>query len=266
MKLAYKGFGPNLDCKKEIFNIGQVYAKVFPEDRKPKLCSNEGYHYGTELRNVFTYYPNNGINRYCEIEVLGPYSEDSEKGITVAFRIIRELTKEELSTLLLDEIFNIDFLKNFQIKYPLSQVGGSVGLYLQGFTLKRWLEGSRSDYDIIIPYFISFHNEKIETKDGLVELNEVGDKGSSNDFDITVISENSIKIDIAINSKQAYETVLYKGFPFKVSKAWTILEYKFKYACQPSGTKHKQDLLELMSKNKVDINTDAVSVDGLDFF
>jgi hypothetical protein len=249
MKIGYKGFNKHLVCREQKFEIGATYYKV-EANHKPKLCSNDGYHYCNTLGKVFNYYRNEGGNRFCEIEILGNITEDNEKSITTYFRIIRELYKEEINKILekeksneLKKDFNIEYLKEFQTKYPMTHIGGSTALFIHGVNLKRWKTSFTSDWDTIAPYFILF-------EDG-VKIQYTQTKKSGNDFDETFFinsPNNTIKMDVRIDPKARYEIVEFDGFKFKVAPLLTIIEAKIRYAMQ-GDLKHEADLREMLLRN-----------------
>lgn len=257
MKLAYKGFDSNLKCKNEQFTVGGIYSKNV-ELKTPRLCTSDGFHYCNSLEDVFTYYPNNEKNRFCEIQILGAFTDDRDKSITTSFKIIREITKRELleKTLEKDEKrivsnLNLDVVREIQEKYPMFHVGGSVGLFLHGARLRRWTNNSGSDLDMVSPYFVLV--EDTEDPDNVVQLDA---KASGNDFDETFLY-SGVKVDLRIDPKQRYEYIEYDGFKYKVSPLFTILQAKMKYA-NNNQAKHKKDLLELFTagfvtpaKNKI---------------
>lgn len=248
MKIAYKGFDAKLSCKGEIFTVGQVYSKV-SNGSKPRLCTSDGYHYGLTLKDAVRWYPLTNGNRYCKIEVLGDFTEDSTKGITTSFKVLEEIPQHDVKRHLAIQEMNLDTLKAFQTKYPLSHVGGSVGLFLHGYWLERWSKAPGSDFDIIMPYYINMHEEDLTVSEGKkAQMVEIGDKASGNDFDQTVLIDG-IKVDIRIDPKQRYRKIIYEGFEFKVSEEWAIIEAKFRYANQ-GNNKHKNDLLEMMKGPK----------------
>lgn len=120
-------------------------------------------------------------------------------------------------------------------------VDRSVGLYLHGVRLKRWLTQRRSDFDIVSPYFILPEGEIMGKE---IEYN--GSLKSSNDFD-EVFFIDDVKVDLRIDPKQRYEIIKYKDFNFKVSNLFTILEAKLKYAKLPKGEKHAKDIVEMIT-------------------
>jgi len=151
MKLAYKGTDKNMSCRDIQYDFDKVYFKDFDtivrsqasegfsnmflieEDKGLKLCSDQGFHYCSNLDDVFTYFPNNSANRFFEIEILGRYNEDSNKGITRAFRIIKEITKEDLAYRQIHKKLRLDSVQKFLTDFPTAIVGGSLGLFLLYF-------------------------------------------------------------------------------------------------------------------------------------
>lgn len=246
MKIGYKGLSkdmvPSLGHGEKIqYVIGETYSK--PEKDNPRLCSNEGFHYCNELKQVFEHYPDNGNNRFFKIEVLGKFTDSSDKSITTSFKLLEEIPLTEVERITLDEYFDINLLKEIQTKYPMFHVGGSAGLYLHGVRLDRWKrKSSSSDFDMITPYFV-LPEGKIDDE----EIVYLDAKASANDFDETFLVGGT-KIDLRIDPKQRYEIIEYDGFRFKVSNLMTILEAKMRYALTPFGGKHKKDLLEMVVK------------------
>ena len=238
MKLAYKGFSQNLSCRGDKFEIGETYSK--PHTPNPLLCSTQGWHYCNKLEDVFRFYPRREGNRFCEIEVLGDFSEDYEKGITTSFRIVRELSSEEIMDIVSDAVMNLKLVRYIQEKFPEFHVGGSIGLFLHGVRLKRWMNsGAGSDIDLVSPYFI-LPTSSAQDEHRIEYLNV---KASANDFDETFIIDD-VKVDYRIDPKQRYELVEYRGHVYKVSPLFTILEAKMRYAVG-GNKKHIEDFKEL---------------------
>jgi hypothetical protein len=234
----------------EVFEIGKVYYKDNKEN--PKLCSTDGYHYCQELEDVFKHYKNNGENRFFKIEVLGNFTHglgSNKKSITTCFRLVSEITKEELEkiqavkeTADLESKFNLKEVRFLQEQNPYCHVGGSVALWLHGLSLKRWKSGS-SDLDMVVPFFFQW------SKSTEMDIDYKDAKASGNDFDETFIL-NSIKVDVKIDNAQRYEIIEKNGFKYKVSSLETILEAKLRYSMN-GQTKHKEDIRELLGlKNK----------------
>lgn len=100
------------------------------------MCTSEAIHYCNELEKCFTHYPNNGTNRFFEIEVLGDFIDDSTKSGARCIRFIKEVpaeeikkVKEEKESEKLDLQMNLQEVKNLQIAYPHLIIGGSISLY-----------------------------------------------------------------------------------------------------------------------------------------
>lgn len=241
MKKAFKGFDKDLKCRTTQFTIGEIHS--LPEKEfSPRLCTNDGFHYCNTLEDVYTYYSDNGINRFCEIEVLGKFTEDTSKGITTSFKILREISEKERLELRVDEAMNLELVRKIQTKYPLTHVGGSVGLFLHGIRLSRFGDYQKSDLDMITPYYVM-----MEAPDGS-EMERISGKKSSNDFDDSWIIDG-IKLDFRIDPYQRYEIVEYKGFKYKVSIFETIMAAKMKYAVLGQH-KHKDDIREMCGVTK----------------
>lgn len=258
MKIGYKGFDSDLTsgivrATKQQFVIGETYTK--PSKENPMVCSSDGFHYCNDLNTVFTHYPLEKGNRYCEVEILGDFTDSSDKSITTSLKIIRELGKEEIYKHIYHENLNIQVLKDIQTKYPYFHVGGSVGLFLHGVRLSRWLKSTRSDIDLIAPFFIL-----PEGKIGDEDVEYINGKPSANDFDESFIVGGT-KVDYRVDPKQRYEVIDYDGFKYKVSPLMTILEAKMKYALLPNGEKHKKDFFEMVL-NK-DINGKKINLISL---
>jgi hypothetical protein len=247
MKIAYKGFDKDLKCRGEQFQVGEIYSKNV-EVKIPKLCTSDGYHYCNKLEDVYNYYSEKEDNRFCEIQVLGAFTDGGDKSTTTTFKILRELTKHDLMKINLgkntekrENNLQLEILQEIQERYPMFHVGGSAGLFLHGARLDRWTKGNGSDLDLISPYFILV--EDPEGEEGVVQ--QLDAKASGNDFDETFLYEGT-KVDYKIDPKQRYEYIEYKGFKYKVSPLFTILEAKMRYALN-NQKKHKDDLVELMS-------------------
>ena len=161
--IAYKGLNKDMVATaagfgKLKFEIGQVY-EIIPDNRTLKCCTSTGYHYCDTLNNVFTYYNNANGNRFFKIEVLGEYTKEGDKCITRKFKLLEEITADQIEAIIKDSIFDdiLESVRKIQTKYPLCHVGGSVGLYLHGAFLERWKDQSM-DLDLVLPYYIHFEN------------------------------------------------------------------------------------------------------------
>jgi len=254
MKLAYKGTDKNMSCRDIQYDFDRVYIKDFDaivrsqanegfsnmflieEDKGLRLCSDQGFHYCSKLDDVFTHFKNDGENRFFEIEILGRYNEDSNKGITRAFRIIKEITKEDLSNRELHKKLKLDSVQKFLTDFPTAIVGGSLGLFLAGAKLKRVIKDGVGDVDIILPYYVD-----IASKD---YVHSAEDLPSGNDFDTSFLVDGR-KFDVVVDPKRKYKEIEYKGFTYKVADYRQTLLAKLNYSLK-GGKKHTEDLEELL--------------------
>lgn len=256
--VAYKGFtrvnNELLRCRDSYFNMNQIYETEWV-DKQPRLCSSDGYHYCDKIIDLFTWYPYCKENAFCEIEVLGevdaPVMSYQNKRITTSFRIIRELTEEEINKAIeeakerkLEQIMQLEMLLDIQKNHPQVIISGSVALFLHGVRLKRF-ESGISDVDIIVPYYTGFISHPSGTY-----TDEIVNKRSGNDFDYNV-TYRGISLDVIIDPKQRYQIVKYKGNLYKVSPIENILAAKIRYSQQTGGEKHKNDIHEMLNLKKV---------------
>jgi hypothetical protein len=82
--LGFKGFDENLRCQGFQFEVGKTY-----EINDIVLC-RQGFHFCKTLFDVFTFYPNDGANRFCKISA-EEYDTDSKKYVTGKITILEEL-------------------------------------------------------------------------------------------------------------------------------------------------------------------------------
>lgn len=240
IKIGYKGFSKDLKCNNHQFVIGETYTKEnWPEGKIPRTCSSDGFHYCNKIEQVYQFFGLNGNNRFCEVQILGPFKDDSDKSCTTSIKILREITSEVYEKKI-EESMNLSNVKELQTQYPLIHVGGSIGLFLHGIRLKRWVK-SNSDIDIVSPYFILFDSF------GENEVKYIDGKKSGNDFDETFIF-NETKVDCRIDPKQRYVNIEYNGFKYKVSTFETIMEAKVKYSANGQA-KHRDDIREMCKVN-----------------
>ena len=156
-----------------------------------------------------------------------------------------------LSTLM---TLKLETLKEFQDKYPLSHVGGSIGLMLLGINLPRDL--SRSDLDITV-------DESFDEADALKYYDQRSD---TTDFDMNIEKKHGTgyytKIDVRINPEPSFCQVYFNGVKYNVSLLNNILFWKRKYAAK-GVQKHIDDLYFIETgKNKLTpivVNNDSDS-------
>lgn len=277
MKIGYKGLTADMKATLGTFNptvyeIGQTYTKE--NIKNPRLCSKEGFHYCNDLEDVFEHYKRDGKNRFFKIEVLGNFTDDDDyakKSITTSFRFIEELdenffkewdSKADERKTIRDERkmeinLKLDAVKAIQTKYPTFHVGGSIGLFLHGIRLKRWLNSKSSDIDMVAPYFIlPEFDDNTEDDDNEYSCEYKDAKASGNDFDETFVfygDFGTVKVDYKIDPVQRYVIIEYKGFKYKVSPLLTIIDAKMKYAMN-GQTKHADDIKEMILPKNIEKN------------
>lgn len=139
----------------------------------------------------------------------------------------------------------LSFLRQFQQTYPNSHVGGSIGLMLHGYDLKRDL--SISDLDIVSDVDYTF--------DPYYVNNEIIESSSVEDFATRFIVQHNIesilesihlhtKVEIRIDTFDKFDVVEYDGYKYNVSKFIDILIWKTKYASK-GLRKHISDIYVL---------------------
>lgn len=257
-----KGFDKNLQCRKFQYEVGHTYH--FTD--KVKIC-NKGFHFSPSYKFARNFYGSHSGNRFCLVRGKIPSIDEIEPGaydktwkhedkyVTNELTVLKELTKEELDNIKReegdaitdDEIFRIEELKTIQKTYPLFSVGGSVGLYLQGFNIKR--DKKVNDFDFVIPYYQRMQISDFKKEDEVFELDQMDDaKNSGNDFDYTNginIGGDFMLMDMCINPKAKNIFVEYDGFKFNVCPWEIIIDAKMRYLNSATGPKHKKDLLEM---------------------
>lgn len=216
-----KGFDKSMYCRKQQYEIGEVYE--MPD--KPKLCS-KGFHYSENVKDCFSFYPNNGSNRFCLVEILGDVDKGVGKCATNKIKIIRELTQEEIlskpdvSAIKLKELNNMGYV-----------IGGSMALKIHGYRIDRDI----SDIDLIIKENIP---DKIE-KDfyGYSSLKKFSGLDSIFGF-VGLFGE---KYDIIQSNTMAPVKRTYCGVELLIQDEHEIWLAKLKYALNGS-LKHMKDI------------------------
>lgn len=151
--------------------------------------------------------------------------------------------------------YKLSVLRKFQLEYPLSHVGGSVGLYLHGIDLKRDI--SRTDLDITIPDFA-------DTLDNHKEYDKCPSNAS--DFDYRTMSKTKdnyfcCKMEIRVCPEPSFTVIEFQGFNYNVSLLSNILFWKKKYA-RKGVQKHIDDLITI--ETGVRPNPKKLDLSGLD--
>jgi hypothetical protein len=92
-----KGFNKDLKCRGFQFEIGKEYK--IEKTKELKLCTDTVFHFCDNIQKTENFYSYDGVNRFCEIEVLGDLISDNEKMGSNHIKILREFKKEELDFL-----------------------------------------------------------------------------------------------------------------------------------------------------------------------
>lgn len=128
----------------------------------------------------------------------------------------------------------LETLRAFQVKYPSSHIGGSIGLMLRGIDLKRTLKNS--DLDITIDEYEYDEDSGLDAR------------SDGNDFDYSLKKDHGgchyTRIDIRVNPEPSFDIVYYQGKKYNVSLLRDILYWKKKYA-DKGVDKHKNDLITI---------------------
>lgn len=121
----------------------------------------------------------------------------------------------------------LEIVRVIQNKYPLSHVGGSVGIFLHGIDLgHEW-----KDIDICIPSssYIDLSNAKYQKQ-----------FWSACDFDYGFFV-GDVPIEIKVDADQTFKKIFFQGFTYNVTDLHIICQYKLKYA-RKGHDKHYRDL------------------------
>lgn len=193
--------------------------------------------YGNNLRRGYCeVHPNVHEEYPCSLCMSESRRKDLSKSVTLQ-HITNISTLPKLMTL------KLETLKEFQDKYPLSHVGGSIGLMLLGVKLPRIL--NKSDIDITVD----------ESFDEAESLKQYDKRSDTTDFDLNIEKKHEngyyTKIDVRINPEPSFCQVYFNGVKYNVSLLNNILFWKRKYAAK-GVQKHIDDLYFIETgKNKL---------------
>ena len=97
---GYKGFKKGLICRDTQYTLGmnKFHGSL-------SVC-NSGFHFCEKLSDVFTHYPYYDSNEFAEVEAVGVVVDGVKKYVTNQLNIIKVLTKEQIQTILDDEILD----------------------------------------------------------------------------------------------------------------------------------------------------------------
>jgi hypothetical protein len=91
---GYKGFDKDLKCKGFQYEVGKTYECK----GKIEFCSN-GFHFCKEPKQIYGYYDDLTVCRYCEIEASGEIIEGDGKCVCSKISIVREISLQEFLSL-----------------------------------------------------------------------------------------------------------------------------------------------------------------------
>lgn len=235
--------------KENVFGIIEILGAYSEDEIKGVTSSFKILRLLTE-QEVISYTKDSDLDcsELLKLELDPEYKTQFEfnKKVKEAVKIkLEEYSKNELEiekekTSKMAKSMKLDLIRRFQMQYPHTQIGGSVGLFLHGVKLDRFAHRI-NDFDIITPYYTKFENLH---GDGLenIEIIENSSEGrSGNDFK-ECITIKGIKADIRIDNTQKYDIIEFEGFKYKVSVLEAIWAAKLRY----NNHKHISDLKEAM--------------------
>jgi hypothetical protein len=91
---GFKVFNPDWTCRGFQYEVGKTYE----EDVTPSVC-NRGFHFCKQAKDCFNYYTFDPNNKVAEVIALGEVAEDGDKCCTNKIQIVREVTWEEVLTI-----------------------------------------------------------------------------------------------------------------------------------------------------------------------
>ena len=91
---GFKVFNPDWTCRGYQYEVG----KTFEEDVIPMVC-DRGFHFCKQAKDCFNYYSFDPNNKVAEVIALGEVAEKGDKCCTNKLQIVREISWEELLTL-----------------------------------------------------------------------------------------------------------------------------------------------------------------------
>ena len=91
---GFKVFNPDWTCRNFQYEVGKTYE----ENVKPSVC-RRGFHFCKQAKDCFNYYIFDPNNKVAEVIALGEVAEKGDKCCTNKIKIVREISWEELLTL-----------------------------------------------------------------------------------------------------------------------------------------------------------------------
>jgi hypothetical protein len=235
--IAYKGFGSNLQCRNFQYEIGKTYTQEEP----PQVCG-KGFHFCMRLEDTFSYYQNDGLNRFCEVEILGDYRTDGDKSSTNCIKIVKEIS--------VNEYFLDKLLEKFSRISETSSdfvLGGSAALILQNKIPLRKV----GDLDISCHRYIEIPGATVLRESSSTDEDAIKIKFNEKDY-----------LDYFVIPQLVYKTIEYKGLKIKVQSPFQIIEAKVKYF-NKGIQKHRKDIVDYFQETHPPFATNQDSlVDG----
>lgn len=112
---GYKGFNLDLSCRPHGSCFFYEVGKTYEQPERPRVCGH-AFHFCLKLTDVFNFYNDDGTKRYCEIEALGEIATDGIKYCTNRIRIVRELTRGDITRITQLEKYGCKFKTEFRRK------------------------------------------------------------------------------------------------------------------------------------------------------
>ena len=91
---GFKVFNPDWTCRDFQYEVGKTYEEYVT----PRVCDS-GFHFCKQAKDCFNYYSFNADNKVAEVIALGEVAEDGVKCSTNKIQIVREVTWEEVLTI-----------------------------------------------------------------------------------------------------------------------------------------------------------------------
>lgn len=108
---GYKVFNSDWTCRGFQYEVGKTYEI----NEKPILCE-KGFHFCTELKNCFNYYPFCFLKiKIAEVEALGDCDKNGEKYCTNKIKIIREIPINNLELVVEHKILRMFSLTKYNV-------------------------------------------------------------------------------------------------------------------------------------------------------
>jgi hypothetical protein len=95
---GYKVFNPDWTCNPSGRPFQYSCPGTFEEDVNLSVCGR-GFHFCKEAKDCFNYYQFDPNNKVAEVIALGEVQEDGDKCCTNKIQIVREVTWQEVLTL-----------------------------------------------------------------------------------------------------------------------------------------------------------------------